>query len=47
MNRYEWKWYLADLKQDKEIKVFSTFSCGGVVQWDIKEQDLKSLAMLR
>ena len=25
----DWKWYLKDLKQDKDIKVFSTFSCGG------------------
>lgn len=26
---YGWKWYLKDLNQDKDIKVFSTFSCGG------------------
>lgn len=26
---YNWKWYLSDVVQDKPIKVFSTFSCGG------------------
>ena len=26
---YNWKWYLKDLKQDKDVKVFSCFSCGG------------------
>lgn len=26
---FEWKWYLKDIKQDKDVKVFSTFSCGG------------------
>ena len=25
----DWRWRLADLKQDKPVKVFSTFSCGG------------------
>lgn len=29
MNRYSWKWNLSELKQDKDVKVFSTFSCGG------------------
>lgn len=29
MNRFDWKWYLSDLKQDRPVKVFSTFSCGG------------------
>ncbi len=29
MNRFDWKWELADLKQDKDVNVFSTFSCGG------------------
>lgn len=29
MNRFEWKWNISDLKQDKDIKVFTTFSCGG------------------
>lgn len=26
---FEWKWYLKDLKQDKDVNVFSCFSCGG------------------
>ena len=26
---YDWKWYLKDLKQDKNVTVFSCFSCGG------------------
>lgn len=26
---FNWKWYLSELKQDKPVKVFSTFSCGG------------------
>lgn len=34
MNRYDWKWNLADIKQDKDVNVFSTFSCGGVQRWD-------------
>jgi len=29
MNRFDWNWRLADVKQDKDVKVFSTFSCGG------------------
>lgn len=29
MNRYSWKWSLKDIKQDKDVSVFSTFSCGG------------------
>lgn len=29
MNRFNWKWYLKDLNPDKDIKVFTTFSCGG------------------
>lgn len=29
MNRFSWKWYLKDIKQDKPVKVFTTFSCGG------------------
>lgn len=29
MNRYSWKWYKKDLCIDKDVKVFSTFSCGG------------------
>lgn len=26
---FDWKWYLSDIKQDKDVKVFSCFSCGG------------------
>lgn len=26
---FSWKWYLKDLKQNKPVTVFSTFSCGG------------------
>ena len=26
---FTWKWSLQDIKQDKDVKVFSTFSCGG------------------
>lgn len=26
---YNWKWYLKDIVQDKNVKVFSCFSCGG------------------
>lgn len=29
MNRFSWKWNLSDIKQDKDVKVFTTFSCGG------------------
>ena len=29
MNRYDWNWRLSDLKPDKDVTVFSTFSCGG------------------
>lgn len=28
-NMYHWKWYLKDIIQNKKIKVFSCFSCGG------------------
>lgn len=26
---FDWKWYLKDIKQDKDVSVFSLFSCGG------------------
>ena len=26
---FDWKWYLKDTQQDKPVKVFSCFSCGG------------------
>lgn len=29
MNRFDWKWSLKDIVQDKDVTVFSTFSCGG------------------
>lgn len=29
MNRFNWKWNLSEIEQDKNITVFSTFSCGG------------------
>lgn len=29
MNRFSWNWKLSELKHDKDIKVFTTFSCGG------------------
>lgn len=29
MNRFSWEWNLTDIVQDKDVNVFSTFSCGG------------------
>lgn len=29
MNRFDWKWHLKDIKQTRDVKVFTTFSCGG------------------
>ena len=29
MNRYTWDWKLSEIRQDKPVKVFSCFSCGG------------------
>lgn len=29
MNRFSWKWYLSDIEQARDVKVFTTFSCGG------------------
>lgn len=26
---FSWKWYLSDIKQDKNVNVLTTFSCGG------------------
>ena len=28
-HRFSWKWYLGELKPNKPVNVFSTFSCGG------------------
>lgn len=44
---YSWKWSLKELAPDKEVKVFSTFSCGGAAPWDIKEQVFRSLEIVR
>lgn len=38
---YDWKWNLADLKQDKDVTVFSTFSCGGGSSMGYKRAGLK------
>lgn len=45
MNRFDWKWNLSDIEQDKDVTVFSTFSCGGVVQWATNARDLRSWVM--
>ena len=29
MNRFDWNWKIEDIKHDKDVKVFTTFSCGG------------------
>lgn len=29
MNDFNWNWKISDIKQDKDVTVFSTFSCGG------------------
>lgn len=29
MNRFSWDWRLSEVKQDKPVKVFSCFACGG------------------
>ena len=29
MSDFDWRWNKSEIKKDKEIKVFSTFSCGG------------------
>ena len=38
-----WKWYLKDLKQDKDVKVFSCFSCGGGSSMGYKRAGFKVL----
>lgn len=43
MNRFEWKWNLADIKQDKDVNVFSTFSCGGGSTMGYKRAGFKVL----
>ena len=34
---YSWDWSLNDIVQDKDVKVFSTFSCGGGLFHGIQE----------
>ena len=40
MNRYEWNWKLSDIVQDKDVTVFSTFSCGGGQQHGVQKSRL-------
>ena len=47
MNNFNWKWQLSDLEHDKNVKVFTTFSCGGVRAWATKEPGSKSSGMSR
>ena len=39
MNRFSQDWKISEIVQDKDVKVFSTFSCGGAVHSDTKELD--------
>lgn len=43
MTSFSWKWYLKDLKQDKDVTVFSTFSCGGGSTMGYKRAGFKVL----
>ena len=47
MSDFDWRWNKSEIKKDKEIKVFSTFSCGGVQVLDIKEPALTLSETLR
>jgi DNA (cytosine-5)-methyltransferase 1 len=40
---FDWKWYLKDIRQDKDVKVFSTFSCGGGSTMGYKRAGFKVL----
>lgn len=40
---YNWKWYLSELKQDKDVTVFSCFSCGGGSTMGYKRAGFKVL----
>lgn len=40
---FNWKWYLSELKNDKDIKVFSCFSCGGGSSMGYKRAGFKVL----
>lgn len=43
MTNTKWKWSLTDIKQDKDVKVFSTFSCGGGSSMGYKKAGFKVL----
>lgn len=40
---FSWKWQLADIKLDKPVTVFSTFSCGGGSSMGYKRAGFKVL----
>lgn len=40
---FDWKWYLKDVKQDKDVNVFSCFSCGGGSTMGYKRAGFKVL----
>ena len=40
---FDWKWYLKDIKQDKDVTVFSCFSCGGGSTMGYKRAGFKVL----
>lgn len=44
MNRYNWRWFLSDLKCEKPITVMSTFSCGGGSSMGYKRAGFQVLA---
>ena len=43
MHRYNWKWSLSEIQQDKDISVFSCFSCGGGSSMGYKKAGFKVL----
>lgn len=43
MNNFNWQWNLSELKQDKDINVFSCFSCGGGSSMGYKKEGFKVL----
>lgn len=40
---YDWKWYLKDIKQDKDVSVFSCFACTGGSSMGYKRAGFKVL----
>lgn len=40
---YTWKWSLKEIEQNKDVKVFSTFSCGGGSSMGYKRAGFKVL----